>query len=70
MAQVRSARDINRRGKTNNAQRNTNGKDRENKVSKIFIISLLCLTVEFGNDFFSSGMVQIFDALPKQNESI
>jgi len=41
MAQARSARAINRRGKKRGSV--THSTDRENEVSKIFIISLLCV---------------------------
>ena len=47
----------------------TYGTDRENEVSKIFIISLLCVC-GFGNDFIHEERLQISEAGKKQNESI
>ena len=70
MAQTRSARIINRRGKKGGSI--TYSTDREDEVSKIFIISLLCarrVRKRFVLNADSEGL-QISDALRKQTSQI
>ena len=68
MAQARSARAINRRGKKRGSV--TYSTDRENEVSKIFIyISSVCLRGS-GTILIHPERLQISDAPGKQNESI
>ena len=67
MAQARSARAINRRGKKRGSV--TYSTNRENEVSKIFTISLVCVRGAQERFFFTERL-QISDAPRKQNESI
>ena len=66
MALARSERSINRGEKRGTVASST---DRENEVSKIFIVSILCLT---GSETISTHAkeLQISEAPRKQNESI
>ena len=57
MAQAQSARAINRRGKQGPV---TYGTDGEDKVSKMFIMDLYCVSKGFGNDFQSRAMASNF----------
>ena len=65
-ARIRSARAINRRGKKQGSV--TYSMDRENEVSKMFIISLLCVCVE--RILIHAERLQISDTPRKQNDSI
>ena len=67
MARMLRAWTINRRGKKQGSV--TYSTDRENEVSKIFIISLVCVT-DSGKISIHAEWLQISAARQKQNESI
>ena len=58
MAQARSARAINRRGKKRGSV--TYSTDREDEVNKILVKALYCVSDGFGNDFQSRGTAANF----------